>query len=313
MKASTERRAFRTYLCSLPERVLRSVSAVSGGLLREVGDVTLPPRLRRTRLYQSLVDSTLRFLIEQVGQVEGAYPCEGGLPQDFLMRRTAGNVLEVAGIAAFRASPVWVLAALADVSGAGRELIADITTTLQEEGLLERGRSFATIEQLLEGLERTTGRLAETVNTPPLDVATLRKDWEQLKDEARRIGPGNLPSPALLGDAWRELKQEAAAQDASVFELSSAMAVTAVRGLPDNARWLSRVARVSARRTGQLLAQALLDHYRTTLAEIHTTGYRRYWMKEFRPYLAGALNQFSRQRVTATERLLQARGGTRKE
>lgn len=307
MNPALRREALRTYLCSLPERVVRSISAVSGGVLREVGDVTLPPRLRRTRLYQSLVDSTLRFLIEQVGQVEGAYPTGTGLPQDFLMRRTAGNVLEVAGIAAFRASPVWVLAALADVSGAGRELIADIAETLQQEGLLEPGRRFATAEQLLDGLERTTGRLAEAVNTPPLDVAALRQDWAQLKAEARRIPPGNLPSPALLREAWRELKQEAETQDTSVFQLSSAMAIAAVRGLPDNARWLSRVARASAHRTGQLLAQTLLDHYRTTLAEIHATGYWRYWMSEFRPYLAGALEQFSRRRVTTTERLLQAR------
>ena len=57
------------YLCSLPERVLRSVSALAGGLLREAGEVALPARVRRTRLYQSLVDSSLRFLIEQVGQV----------------------------------------------------------------------------------------------------------------------------------------------------------------------------------------------------------------------------------------------------
>ena len=34
----------------------------------------LPDGVRRTRLYQNLVDTTLRFLIEQVGGVEGAYP-----------------------------------------------------------------------------------------------------------------------------------------------------------------------------------------------------------------------------------------------
>ena len=33
-----------------------------------------PTGCRRTRLYQNLVDTTLRFLIEQVGGVEGAYP-----------------------------------------------------------------------------------------------------------------------------------------------------------------------------------------------------------------------------------------------
>jgi hypothetical protein len=82
------------------------------------------------------------------------------------------------------------------------------------------------------------------------------------------------------------------------------MAVTAVRKLPDNTRWLSNVARTSGRRTGEVLARGLLDHYRTTLADLRQTGYVRYWLREFRPYLYGAVRQFSTKRVSSTERLL---------
>jgi hypothetical protein len=62
------------YVLSLPERVLRSATAVAGGLLREVGEVTIPRALRRTRLYQNLVEVTLRFLVEQVGEVKDVIP-----------------------------------------------------------------------------------------------------------------------------------------------------------------------------------------------------------------------------------------------
>jgi hypothetical protein len=302
-----DREQLKAYVWSLPERVVRSVSAIAAGVLREVGEVALPIRVRRSRLYQSLVDSTLRFLIEQVGQVEGTYAAAGELPQDFLIRRTAGNILEVAGIVAFSASPVWVLAALADVTGAGRDLISEIGEALKKDGLLEPGRNFETVDQMLDGFERSAGRLAESVNTPPLDVATLRQEWNQFRDEVRKIPVGNLPSPATIRGEWQELKQEAAAQDRSVLELSAAIAVSAIRKLPDNARWLSRAARTSARRTGEVLAGALLNHYRITLAEIRETGYLRYWMREFRPYLAGALQQFSPKRSSITERLLRRR------
>ncbi|MEI4920658.1 hypothetical protein Q8G81_34430, partial [Klebsiella pneumoniae] len=85
------------------------------------------------------------------------------------------------GILTFRASPVWVLAALADVSGAGRFLIREIATSLQEEGLLDRAARFTTVDEMLDGLEASAGRLAATVNTPPLDVATLRQEWSALR------------------------------------------------------------------------------------------------------------------------------------
>ena len=75
------------YLLSLPERVVRSASAVAGGLVRELSDVSIPPRIRRTSLYTNLVENTLRFMIEQVGQVPDAYPTQGNLADDFALRR----------------------------------------------------------------------------------------------------------------------------------------------------------------------------------------------------------------------------------
>ena len=99
----------RNFLLSLPERGLRSATALAGGLLREVGDVAIPKTIRRSQLYRNLVEATLQFLIEQVGQVKGVYPGGEKLSQDFLVRRAAGNGIELIGILTFHASPVWVL------------------------------------------------------------------------------------------------------------------------------------------------------------------------------------------------------------
>jgi hypothetical protein len=113
-----------------------------------------------------------------------------------------------------------------------------------------------------------------------------------------------LPSAQLLRRIWEELKKEAAAQNRSVFELSSLLALSAIGRLPENLRWLSRCAGLAARRTGQLFAGALLDHYTLTLREIRETGYLPYWTREFRPYLRAAAAQFSPRRMSLTERFL---------
>src|SRR5262245_20742253 len=165
------------FLLSLPERVLRAATALAAGLLREIGEVTVPQRVRRGQLYTNLVDQTLRFLIEQVGGVEGVYPGEEKLSEDFLMRRTAGNGIELIGILAFRASSVWVLAALADAYGGWRYLIREISRSLKDAGLLDPQTEFATVDQMLDGLEASAGRLASTINAPPLDVKALRQEW----------------------------------------------------------------------------------------------------------------------------------------
>jgi len=295
----------RAYLLSVPERILRSALGLGAGATRELGQVVLPEGIRRSQLYQNLVDATLRYLIEQVGGVEGVYRAEGTLPDNFLARRTAGNAVELLGIVAFRASPVWVLAALADLSGMGRRLIPEIADALKARGLLEQDAQFTSVDQMLDGLERTSSRLAATINTPPLDVAGLRKEWEAIREEARGLPSASLPSRETIGNMWALLKTESARQERSVFETSSMMAVAAARSLPDGVRWLSASARVGAMRAGNIVGAVLLDHYTQTLSEMRQVGYLAYAGRQFQPYVRAAVDQFSPKRRTLTQRLLE--------
>ena len=295
------------YLVTLPERLVRSAVGLGAGLAREVSDIVLPDAVRQGQLYRNLVDSTLRFLIEQVGGAEGAYPAEAPLPGDFLARRAAGNAVEVLGMVAFRASPVWVLAAMADLCGLGRHLIPQLADELKQQGLLDKDSTFETVDQLLDGLERTSARAASAINTLPLDVASLRAEWNGIRDEARRLPAASLPSTEIghrrcgSGCARRRRRR-----NGSVFETSSAMALSAVRTLPDGVRWLSASAVAGAGRTGRVVGGALLDHYRETLDEVRQTGYAEYASRQLGPYVRAAVAQFSPEQSTLTERLLES-------
>lgn len=295
------------YLLSLPERVVRSLSAVSGGLLREIGEVAVPARLRGTTLYRTMVEVALRFMIEEVGQVEGVYPSEGKLAEAFLLQRGASHGIELLGILAFHASPVWVLAALADAAGGSRTLMREITAALQDEGLLDRSASFESMDQVLDGLEKTGDHLATTLNLPPMNVAGLRQDWEKLKLSLASIPPKNIPTLESVERMWTRLTDSAKQQERSVFAVSSLMAFSAVAHLPENVVWLSKAARSAARRTGRVLGELLFDHYTEALNEMSRTGFTAYWRKEFRPYLRAAAVQFAPGHTSLTERLLRRR------
>jgi hypothetical protein len=236
----------------------------------------------------------LRFLIEQVGQVEQSHPEGEPIPADFLVRRTAGNALEVAGVVAFRASPVWVLAALADVSGAGRHLVSEIAAELQREKLLDPGESFETVDQILDGLEHTSARLAEACNTPPLNAADLRAEWGGFRKDIARFP---VPDASAVSELWSRLREEAGRQEKTVFELSGVLALSAIRRF-------GKGSGLAARRTGGVLAEATLGHYAAALTEINQTGWFRYWIREFSPYFRAAASQFSPKRPTLTQRLL---------
>jgi len=100
------------------------------------------------------------------------------------------------------------------------------------------------------------------------------------------------------------LRATARQQGRSIFGVSSLLAVSTVAHVPANVVWLSRAARSAVRRTGQVLGEAILDHYTTALVEIAGTGFLAYWAREFRPYLRGAAEQFAPGHKTSTERFI---------
>lgn len=272
----------------------------------------LPESVRRSQLYTNMVDATLRFLTEEVGGAERAAGEEPALPENFLVRRTAGNAVEILGIVAFRASPVWVLAALADLCGMGRHLMPEITAALKAQGLVDADAEFTSVDEMLDGLEKTSSRLASTINTPPLDVKGLRQEWEAVRSDARVLQPASLPSRETIGAVWEQLKDASARQHTTIFQTSSLMAIDAIRALPEGARWLSASTRVGVARTGQVFASVLLDHYAATLEGIRREGYVTYASTQLRPYVYAAARQFSPSHRTLTERLLDRLESARK-
>jgi hypothetical protein len=280
------------------------LSALSGGLLKELGNVAIPARLRRSSLYRTAVEVTLRFMIQQVGQVENIYSDEGRLSQNFLLQRGASHGIELLGLLTLHVSPIWIVAALADAAGAGGAFIEEVSQALKEEGLLDSQARFETVDQLLDGLEKTSSHLADTLNTPPLDVAGLRREWLQFKSELPVVPRAMLPSPALLRNIWHDLVNSARQQNRSVFALCSAVALSSLTDVPGNFLWLSRAARVATTRTGTVVGGMLLEHYKSALLEISACGFLAYWRRQFRPYLRAAAEQFFARKLSTTEKLI---------
>jgi len=64
------------YFLSLPERSLRALAVLLGGLVHETAEVLLPRWLRQSRLYQATIGGLLRIAIELVGGLTGVLPTD---------------------------------------------------------------------------------------------------------------------------------------------------------------------------------------------------------------------------------------------
>src|SRR5215204_1734876 len=271
----------RSYLVSLPERTARAGAALAGGLVYEASEVALPVAVRRTRFYQAVVGRLLRIMIEGVGGVEGVYPAEEMPVRELLVRKTAGNVVELASFLAVGWSPVWLLAGASDLVGGTKVYLRALVTELQDAGVLAPEANVASFEELLSTLEDTSGLLADTVDVPPLNIASLRTSWQELQRQA-----ADLPDAAALEQIFAGLQLAARQEDRSMLEISSMVGLGAVR-------------------TGVKLGSVyIFDYYRHALRTIVEEGLPSFLRRTSTPYLTRAGSHFDPRSGTYSQRLL---------
>ena len=281
----TLRRRLTFFTASLPERLVRSAAAVLGGTVHESAQLLLPRIARRSRLYEASAKNLLRILIEGVGAVEPETPTTvdpaAPPPKELTLRKGAGNVVELGSIAAFGFSPLWLLAAVADLTHGSRVYLQTLTDELKASGVIVEDVDVSSLDDLLAILEGTSGRTARLIDIPPIELAELRASIRELGEEAT-----DLPSQEQLARLYDGLRRTAAAEDRSLLEISQGIGMaflTSARTLSD---------------------RHVTVPYREDWQPVRDEGFGAYALRVSRPYGAAAASHFDPERRTYTERAL---------
>ena len=270
------------FLLSLPERAVRSVFALAGGGVHETAELVLPRLVRRSRLYEATAKNLLRVSIELVGGVEATRPTVDEYEPNakrLAVRKTAGNVVELGSIAAFGFSPLWLLAAAADVTHGTRVYLDALVDELGAAGVLAGEARFGTVDDLLAALEGGSGTAARLIDIPPLELAALRRSLADLRADA-----SGLPSPAEMAALFGGLRAEAARERRSLLEVSTGVGIAFFN---------------SARHIGR---QHLLDPYGEDLKPLRDEGFGAYAARVARPYGSAVARHFDPAQASLTER-----------
>jgi hypothetical protein len=195
------------------------------------------------------------------------------------VRKGAGNVVELGSIAAFGFSPLWVLAAAADVSRGSRTYLQAFVAELVRAGVLPEDSRPGSVDELLGALEGVSGTSARLVDIPPLELAALRDSLAEIRRDA-----ASLPSPDELARVFDGLREAARRERASLLEVSVGVGLAFFN---------------SARHVGR---QHLLDPYAEDLRPLRAEGLGAYARRVSRPYADAVARHFDAETHTLTER-----------
>ncbi|GAB4538066.1 MAG: hypothetical protein Kow0063_25510 [Anaerolineae bacterium] len=274
------------YIISFPERLIRATAAGLGGVIYQSTLILLPEWVRGARFYQATFARLLRITVELVGGVQGVFPTDDMPVQQLAARKLAGNAVELLSFAAVGWSPVWLLAAAADVTGGTQFYLRTLVEDLRREGVLPPDARIGSIDELFTLLEQNLGQAADTVDMPPLNVEDMRASWRRLRDNAH-----NLPGPDRLARIYRDLQAVARQEGRSIYTTSSLIALGALR---------------TGIRMGNM---HIFDYYRDALNDIGSEGLDGYVKRVVAPYRLKVIHHFSPHNQTYTERYLLGRRG----
>ncbi len=297
------------YTLSIPERYIRGLTALTGGMLKETSDLVLPDFVRDTTTYNIFVGNLLRFAVENIGGVEGLYDDES-LEGEYATRKLLGNAIEGVGIATVHVSPLWVFAFFADSVKGGQVYLDRLQDELVEKGYIESNKLSSSLQELLDGLEKTTSSFAQNIDTPPLSRADVMGNVNEIRES---IGELFSRAGKTAGDLTNEVSNimqdfldTATEEGQSLLELGGVLTLQAT----SRAKQAAGVAVTAPQVAGKMLYENILGYYKDTLSDIHEHGYARVVSETIDPYGNAIISQFSTDKETWTEKIF--RGSARR-
>lgn len=271
------------YLLSLPERSIRAAFAVIGGGVYESAHLLLPRFVRESMLYEVTARNALRISVELLGGVDpaalsGAVP--GATAGRIAAQKTVGNIVELGTIVAWGFSPLWLLAAAADILNGSRVYLRTLEDELMTAGVLREGVRFESIDQLIGAFAGSATHTGTLIDLPPLELEGLKRAVDELRSDA-----SSLPTPGELAAMFDGLVTTARLEQRPLLEVSGGIGLAFL---------------TSARRVGE---DSLVRPYREDWKPVHDEGFGAYAVRVARPYRRAATGHFAQDRETLTERL----------
>ncbi len=290
------------YGLSLPERALRSGTALAAGAARESAALLVPQAFQNSKSYAVMIRTMLDFLAEEVGGAAkrdetAARPAK---VENFVARKAVGNFVEMANMATFHLSPLFLLAAVSDIAYGSQAYLVELAGELKQHGIIDETSTIHHVDDLLEAVASASRTTAGALDTPPLSIEGLQTTLRDTRDALSLIEPASIVPQAELARLWNDMRDIAAREHVSPLAISGAMTLFAL----DRLHIVARGALSGVRVAGRLLDRHVIDHYEEAIGEIRRVGLYATLRESSAPYIEATWQNFSTDKTTITEELL---------
>ena len=295
---------------SLPERLVRGAIGLSAGAAKELAGFLVPQAFQDSASYKLAIDNSLGFLTETIGGVprhQATAEATTDAAGDTIARKAVGNFIDLAGLATLHVSPMWLLAVVSDVAYGTGTFTQELARELQSQGVIDDAATIHHVDDILAAVQRTCGTAAGTFDRPPLSLDELRQTIDETRQSLSQADVRQLIPEAELRRYWEEMRTVAGAANVSLLGVSAAVTMQTLGRVVT----AGQSSLIGLQVAGGLLNRNVFAHYRESLTRVHQRGVFESVRESYGPYVAAVWNNFSTERKSWTETLLDPSHATR--
>ena len=286
------------FTLSLPERLTRSAVAALGGASKALTDTLIPEPLRNTNTYTAIVGNAQRFLIEKVAEVQGAYAdSKQTLPQDFIQRSVAGNIISTAGVLSIHLSPLWVFALASDVADGSKEYLGRLVKELKETKVLDETTDVKSVDELLDAVASAGKHSAQVFDLPPVNTSQIKQLRDQITQGYTRVFQGATNLLPRMDDLWKKMEELAQRDNVAIESVVGLMTVDLGKTAGRAVYSAFAVGNVTA----DLISEKIFQSYGETIERMQRQGVVACMEEAAKPYLQAISAHLSSDKQTWTE------------
>jgi hypothetical protein len=286
------------YTLSLPERTLRSLAALVGGMTTLLTTSLLPDSLRGTTTYRITVGLFQQFLIEKMAGIEKEAKEQGQLKDKFIQRKLLGNALEVAGLLTMRLSPLWVLAVAGDAAGGSKVFLNRLVQHLKANNVIDENAQPKELVDVLEAVQNATDKSATALDQPPLSREELAQLADEMKESYSKVLTTSVDLIPDLTKVWDDMEEVSRKEKVSLEKVMGMMVFEAASFVEKSVGTVAAVGKTGV----ELFDESIIQSYRKTLERIHVEGVDGYITNHFQPFWEAAKGHFDIGKKTWLER-----------
>jgi hypothetical protein len=169
---------------------------------------------------------------------------------------------------------------------------------------MKEGSRLDSVDDVIDGLGKLTGRLADTLDKPPLSLDEMKSTVSGIREEIGDVAGVAIIETARIDDLARDIQTLADQGRRSILEVTSAVAIGAVEKTGNLVAGTAWGAAATVRIVGERLWSDVLMDYASAIQRIYRFGYYGSLLKFMRPQSRSWKRLFSYSFLSWTELLL---------